>query len=80
MTEERKQDPQADDVRAQGSDADSAEDDDTAGQVQSATWKTSTFKSSRSFTEVPGKAHTIPKTGSGKRNDQNGQQPESDPG
>ena len=80
MSDERKRDPSAEEASHQDPGSAGGEEDDTAGQVQSATWKTSTFKSSRSFTEVPGKAHTIPKTGSGKRNDQNGQQPESDPG
>jgi len=72
VSDERERDPSAEAPGGLRPETGDAEDDETVAKVKSATWTTSTFKSSRAFTEIPDTSSAEPKTGSRKRRDQRG--------
>jgi hypothetical protein len=72
MSDERERDPSVEAPGGPRPETGDAEDDDTVAKVKSATWTTSTFKSSRVFTEIPDTSSAGPKTGTRKHSDQLG--------
>lgn len=56
MGSEREHEPPVEDEAGRSPRSDRAKDQDSRGQIQSAEWTTSTYRSSRQLKDVPGKA------------------------
>jgi len=68
MSIERDHDPSVEDVAAaRGPKGDADADDDMVGQVQSAEWRTSSYRSSRKMTDLSGGAVKVPRKGGSDR-------------
>jgi hypothetical protein len=66
MNNERERDAPADDVGDPRPKAGDSEADDTVGQARAASWKSSTYRSSRTFKQIPGSSSKPARRGSNK--------------
>ncbi|MGZ5290426.1 MAG: hypothetical protein ACXWE5_13175 [Actinomycetota bacterium] len=78
MNDERERDPQAGDLGDRRPKAGGGEADDTVGQVQAASWKSSTYRSSRTLTPIPGSTSRPARRGSKKAAEPGGQHRKDD--